>query len=104
MATLTRQWARELAPAVRVNEVMLGLFDGRHGPGTRGWGLLTDIQKSELLAHTLAGRTGAPEEAAEFIFFLAVRARYLTGTVIPFDGGYLLGGNGVAELPTGVLE
>ncbi|MEJ2134948.1 MAG: SDR family NAD(P)-dependent oxidoreductase, partial [Desulfofustis sp.] len=28
VASFTRQWARELAPSVRVNEVMLGLFDG----------------------------------------------------------------------------
>lgn len=104
VASLTRQWARELAPAVRVNEVMLGLFDGRHGPGTRGWGLLTETQKRELIDHTLAGRTGTPGEAAEFIYYLAVKARYLTGAVVPFDGGYLLGGSKVGEMPEGDLE
>ena len=104
VASLTRQWARELAPAVRVNEVMLGLFDGRHGPGTRGWRLLTDGQKRELLGHTLAGRSGTPGEAAEFIYYLAVKARYLTGAVVPFDGGYLLGGSRVGEMPEGALD
>lgn len=103
VASFTRQWARELAPSVRVNEVMLGLVDGRHGPTTRGWGLLDENQQRELIDHTLSGRTGTPEEAAEFIYYLAVKARYLTGAVVPFDGGYLLGGSSVGELPEGIL-
>lgn len=104
IASLTRQWAREMAPSVRVNEVMLGLFDGRHGPETKGWSLLEESQRSDLLQHILAGRTGAPEEAAEFICFLAVKARYLTGAVVNFDGGYLLGGSLAGNMPEGVLE
>ena len=104
VSSFTSQWARELAPTVRVNEVMLGLIEGRHGPSTRGWALLDENQRRELIAHTLAGRCGTPEEVAEFIYYLAVRARYLTGAVIPFDGGYLLGGSQVGEMPEGTLE
>ena len=104
VASFTRQWARELAPAVRVNEVMLGLFEGRHGPGTRGWELMDTTQQQELIGQTLAGRAGTPNEAADFIYFLAVRARYLTGVVIPFEGGFLLGGNPAGEMPDGILE
>ena len=103
ITSFTKQWAKELAPAVRVNEVMLGLIDGRHGPGTRGWTLLDENQRRNLIGHILAGRTGEPEEAAEFIYFLAVNARYLTGAVVPFDGGYLCGGNSVGEMPEGIL-
>jgi 3-oxoacyl-[acyl-carrier protein] reductase len=103
VASFTRQWARELAPSVRVNEVMLGLVDGRHGPSTRGWALLDESQQQALMDHTLAGRTCSPEEAAEFICYLAVKARYLTGAVVPFDGGYLLGGSSVGEMPDGIL-
>ena len=104
ITSFTRQWARELAPAVRVNEVMLGLFEGRHGPGTRGWELMDKTQQQGLIGQTLKGRTGTPDEAAEFIYYLAVRARYLTGAVIPFDGGFLLGANRVGEMPEGILE
>lgn len=104
IASFTRQWAKELAPAVRVNEVMLGLFEGRHGPGTRGWELMDTTQHHELLKRTLAGRTGTPDEAAEFIYYLAVSASYLTGAVIPFDGGFLLGANRVGEMPKGILD
>ena len=104
ITSFTKQWARELAPAVRVNEVMLGFFEGRHGPRTRGWELMEKNQQQELIAQTLAGRTGTPEEAAEFIYDLAVKARYLTGVVIPFDGGFLLGAHPVGEMPEGVLK
>ncbi len=104
IAGFTSQWARELAPTVRVNEVMLGLIDTRHGEGTRGWAQLDENQRRELLGRTLAGRTGSPEEVAEFIYFLAVRARYLNGAVIPFDGGYLCGREPGAKIPPGILR
>jgi NAD(P)-dependent dehydrogenase (short-subunit alcohol dehydrogenase family) len=61
-------------------------------------------QHHELLKRTLAGRTGTPDEAAEFIYYLAVSASYLTGAVIPFDGGFLLGANRVGDMPKGILE
>lgn len=103
IASFTEQWAREAAPAVRVNEVMLGLVDGRHGEGTRGWQALTDRQRRELMDHTLLQRTGTPEEIAELVFFVAVQAGFVTGSVIRADGGYCLGGEPVAPLPPGLL-
>ena len=103
IATLTETWARMGAPGIRVNELMLGLIDGRHGPGTRGWELLTDQQRQALLGHTLLGRTGTPEEVARAVLFLLRDADYLTGAVIRMDGGYLLGGEPVGEIPKGVL-
>ena len=103
ITSFTKQWAKEQAPAVRVNEVMLGFVDGRHGPGTRGWTLLDEDQRRYLIGHILAGRTGDPEEVAEFIYFLAVKARYLNGTVVPFDGGYLCGGGSAGDMPEGIL-
>ena len=104
ISSLTTQWAREMAPSVRVNEVMLGLFSGRHGPETKGWSSLGDNQRRDLLLHILAGRIGEPQEAAEFIYFVAVKARYLTGAVVNFDGGYLLGGSHAGDMPEGVLQ
>ncbi|MCI5224220.1 MAG: SDR family oxidoreductase, partial [Candidatus Electrothrix sp. AR4] len=41
IGSFTETWARLGAPSIRVNEVMLGLIGHRHGPGTRGWDLLT---------------------------------------------------------------
>ncbi|MCG6931380.1 MAG: SDR family oxidoreductase [Desulfofustis sp.] len=104
VASFTRQWAREAAPKVRVNEVMLGLCAGRHGENTRGWTSMTDSQRQALVEHTLLKRTSDPEEVAELVYFLAVRATYMTGAVVLHDGGYLLGGEGIPPLPAGVLD
>ncbi|WP_136795875.1 SDR family NAD(P)-dependent oxidoreductase [Desulfosediminicola ganghwensis] len=100
---LTETWARECAPRIRVNELMIGLIDGRHGDHTRGWTILTDSEKRLLLNHTLLERTGTPQEVAQMVYFLAIEASYLTGSVIRMDGGYVLGGEHVPSLPAGVL-
>lgn len=100
---MTETWARESAPRIRVNELMLGLVDGRHGSDTRGWSLLAASEKAALMDHTLLGRTGTPEEVADLVFFLAVQASYMTGAVIRMDGGYVLGGETVPPMPSGVL-
>jgi len=102
VASLTETWARLGAPSVRVNELMLGLIDSRHGPGTRGWELLTEAEREALLAHTLLRRTGRPEEVAEAALFL-LNAAYLTGTTLRIDGGFVLGGAELQEMPPGVL-
>jgi 3-oxoacyl-[acyl-carrier protein] reductase len=41
IALLTETWAKLGAPDVRVNEIMLGFFETRHGEKTRGWDLLS---------------------------------------------------------------
>lgn len=104
VTSFTRQWAREAAPDIRVNEVMLGLCTGRHGENTRGWSVMSEVQKTDLLDHTLLKRTAKPEELAELIYFLAVKATYMTGSTIVYDGGYLLGGDTVLDMPPGVLN
>uniref|UniRef100_UPI004055B574 SDR family NAD(P)-dependent oxidoreductase n=1 Tax=Candidatus Electronema sp. TaxID=2698783 RepID=UPI004055B574 len=102
VASLTETWARLGAPSIRVNELMLGLIDSRHGPGTRGWSLLTEAEREALLAHTLLGRTGRPEEVAEAVFFL-LQADFITGATLRLDGGFVLGGEQAPEMPPGVL-
>ncbi len=104
ISSLTETWAREAAPEVRVNELMLGLFETRHGPATRGWGLLTPKQKEELLNHILLKRIGQPEEVAKCVYFLAEQATYMTGSIIRMDGGYVLGGEKVPQVPKGVVD
>jgi len=104
ISSFTRQWAREASPDIRVNELMIGLCEGRHGEGTRGWGLMSDDQRGALIDHTLLGRATTPEEIAETVYFLAVYATYMTGSVIVCDGGYLLGGEDVEPFPRGNLD
>ena len=103
VASLTEAWARMGAPSIRVNELMLGLIDSRHGPGTRGWDLLSEEQRKNLLEHTLLRRTGTPEEVAQMVLFLLRDAEFLTGSVIRMDGGYALGGDIPPVMPEGIL-
>ena len=101
---LTEQWARMGAPEVRVNELMLGLFETRHGPGTRGWRLLSDQQQEEILKHTLLGRTGCMEDITKAVEFLIFDSPFMTGARIVLDGGYRLGCEDVPEMPEGVIS
>lgn len=101
--SLTQTWARLGAPTVRVNEIMLGLIDGRHGPGTRGWQLLDSRTKQQLKEHTLLKRTGTPEEVAKAVLFLLKDADFMTGTTLRLDGGFVLGADDIPPLPPGVV-
>ena len=99
----TEQWAKELAPKMRVNGLVLGLIESRHGEQTRGWTAINDQEKARIHEHILLNRTGRTEEVAEMVFFLAVSATYLTGSIIKMDGGYSLGGFTVPPMPPGIL-
>jgi 3-oxoacyl-[acyl-carrier protein] reductase len=103
VSLLTETWARIGAPEVRVNELMLGVVETRHGPGTRGWGLLSEAQRQAVCDHTLLGRTGRIQDVVSAVRFLIAGAPYMTGSVIRIDGGYVLGGDRVAPMPPGVL-
>ena len=102
ISILTETWARLGAPNVRVNEIMLGLFETRHAEKTRGWTLLTDDQKKALIDHTLLGRTGKIVDVINAVRFILADAPYMTGAVLRLDGGYVLGGEGIAPMPEGV--
>jgi 3-oxoacyl-[acyl-carrier protein] reductase len=103
ISLLTETWARLGAPNVRVNEIMLGFIETRHGPITRGWGLLTEEQKQAILDHTLLHRIGAIEDVVRAVRFVLFDAPFMTGSVIRLDGGYVIGGEGVASMPKGVV-
>jgi 3-oxoacyl-[acyl-carrier protein] reductase len=92
VSLLTETWARLGAPNVRVNEIMLGFFETRHGPQTRGWGLLTDAQKQAVIDHTLLGRIGRVDDVIRTVRYIIKDAPFLTGSIIRLDGGYVIGG------------
>jgi 3-oxoacyl-[acyl-carrier protein] reductase len=103
VSLLTETWARLGAPEVRVNEIMLGIFETRHAEGTRGWGLLSDEQKAAVTGHTLLGRTGRKEDVTKMVRFIIEDAPFMTGSVVRLDGGYVLGGEKIAPMPKGIL-
>ncbi len=103
VSLLTETWARMGAPQVRVNEIMLGFVETRHARQTRGWGLLTADQKKAIIDHTLLARTGVIEDVVKAVNFIITDAPFMTGSVIRLDGGYILGGEVVPDMPKGVL-
>jgi len=104
IASFTETWARMGAPTIRVNEIMLGIFDGRHAKDTRGWReALTEDEKKALIDHILLGRTGKAEDIIKAVLFLVKDAPYMTGSVIRLDGGYVLGGERVPPMPEGII-
>ena len=103
VSLLTETWARMGAPQVRVNDIMLGFFETRHAQKTRGWGLLSAKQKKAIIDHTLLARTGTIKDVVKAVHFIIKDAAFMTGSVIRLDGGYVLGGERIPEMPKGVL-
>ncbi len=103
VSLLTETWARMGAPEVRVNEIMLGFMETRHGKGTRGWDLLSEAQKAAILRHTLLARTGTLDDVVKAVCFVVGEAPFMTGSLLRLDGGYVLGGEPVPPMPPGVL-
>jgi 3-oxoacyl-[acyl-carrier protein] reductase len=103
ISLLTETWARLGAPEVRVNEIMLGFFETRHGQNTRGWSLLSEDQKAQIINHSLLGRTGTIEDITKAVLFILQDAPFMTGSVLRLDGGYVLGGEKISPMPKGVV-
>lgn len=104
VSSFTEAWARQGAPEVRVNELMLGFVETRHGPETRGWKLLTENQRREIVDHTLLKRLGRVEDVAKTVLFMIRDAPFMTGSVVRLDGGFVLGGEYVEPMPEGVID
>jgi len=80
LAMLTQSLAKELGPDIRVNGV---------APGAIMWPsseLDPEVQAS-ILERTSLKRQGCPQDIANTVKFLVLDAGYITGQVIPVDGG-----------------
>lgn len=79
---LTRSFARELGPEVRVNAV---------APGPILWpeedANFDAVSRQRIVSHTLLKRSGEPDDIAKTVKFLVCDAPYITGQIIAVDGG-----------------
>ena len=103
IGAFTETWARMGAPSVRVNELMLGLIETRHGRKTRGWQALSSKQKKQLRDHTLLARIGTPKDVVDAVLILLKKGDFMTGATLRLDGGFVLGGENVPPMPEGIL-
>jgi 2-deoxy-D-gluconate 3-dehydrogenase len=87
MLMLTRAFALELAPhGIRVNGIAPGVTETGMNAGLRA-----DPERADGLRRAIPmERFGRPEEQAAAVCFLASDdASYITGSVLPVDGGWL---------------
>jgi NAD(P)-dependent dehydrogenase (short-subunit alcohol dehydrogenase family) len=79
---LTRNLAKRLAPSITVNAIAPGPFESKMMAAT------LDAFGEQIAANAPLKRIGRPDDMAGAAIFLASRAgAYLTGALIPVDGG-----------------
>ncbi|MCS7103127.1 MAG: SDR family oxidoreductase [Candidatus Korarchaeum sp.] len=92
---LIKVLSRELAPEVTVNGVMPGMIITERQRElltvkAREKGISLEQMEAEASAEVPARRFGRPEEIGDLIAFLcSEKASYISGALVPVDGGYL---------------
>lgn len=79
LSNLTLSLARALAPDVTVNAIAPGVVEWPPG--------YPDSEKEKYLKRVPLSRPGTPDDVANLILFLATTGTYITGQILPLDGG-----------------
>jgi NAD(P)-dependent dehydrogenase (short-subunit alcohol dehydrogenase family) len=82
--SLAAAWGKD---GIRVNAIAPGWIDTEMARGA----IEDPLRAGPILARTPMGRWGQPEDVAVAVsFLLSDAARFVTGAVLPIDGGYLV--------------
>jgi len=85
VAQLTKALAVAWAPSIRVNAIAPGWVETELTKGARA----DQARSDAIVARTPFGRWGKPEDIGGAVVFLCSEAAgFITGTVLPVDGGY----------------
>jgi 3-oxoacyl-[acyl-carrier protein] reductase len=93
--------ATEMNAGVRqTGEALTGRGIDAATPGLSGGEAFAVSLYSGVMARTLLGRFGLPEEVADVVAYLASdRAAYMTGSVTFVDGGWTIGDSAATRVP-----
>ena len=87
MAQLTKALAVAWAPQIRVNAIAPGWIDTELTKPAQA----DQARSDAIIARTPFGRWGKPEDVGGAVVFLCSEAAsFITGTVLPVDGGYMV--------------
>jgi len=76
---MTQGMAKSLAPEIQVNSVAPGPVLAHEE--------LKDAERENIIAKTPLNRFGSPDDIAETVHFLLTGSDFITGAVVPVDGG-----------------
>jgi len=83
--SMTRSLARALAPTIRVVSVSPGWVKGEYAKNVNAVFLQKQLESTPL------NRFATAEDVADAVFALTTTLKFTTGSIIPVDGGRLLG-------------
>ncbi|MBM3555009.1 MAG: SDR family oxidoreductase, partial [Alphaproteobacteria bacterium] len=86
--TMTLGLAHALGPEIRINAICPGFFESRWL--MTGLGDNYDNVKSKIRDMSALKRTAVPEDMAEVAVWLIEGAGYVTGQIIPVEGGHTI--------------